>query len=199
VLVNMVVASVERLLQRRLLAVEVVDVSKPAMMLLNNGIGLALTAVVALFVPGEYGRLWRVFSENKEARPACLGSNLRREQRSVLSADELLDSSAPDLPLTSSLTPHPPTEQHRALYVAASAVVSVGISSAGLWFQSHVTATTFMVAGGACTAAGGHKALWAWPLLGTCPVGPRLCGSAVAGRHAASVALAAIQRAPPPW
>ena len=92
VLVNMVVASVERLLQRRLLAVEVVDVSKPAMMLLNNGIGLALTAVVALFVPGEYGRLWRVFSENKEARPACWGSNLRREHRSVLSADELLDS-----------------------------------------------------------------------------------------------------------
>ena len=68
-----------------MLAVEVVDVSKPAMMLLNNGIGLALTAVVALFVPGEYGRLWRVFSENKEARPACLGSKpqTRAAQRPV--------------------------------------------------------------------------------------------------------------------
>ena len=52
-LLNMAVASLERLLQRRLLAVEVVDVSKPGMMLLNNGIGFVLTAVVAAFVPGE--------------------------------------------------------------------------------------------------------------------------------------------------
>merc|ERR1740115_573426 len=35
-LLNMAVASLERLLQRRLLAVDVVDVSKPGMMLLNN-------------------------------------------------------------------------------------------------------------------------------------------------------------------
>ena len=34
--------------------------------------------------------------------------------------------------------------------MCASALVAVGISSTGLWFQSHVTATTFMVAGGAC-------------------------------------------------
>ena len=104
-LLNMVVASLERLLQRRLLAVEVVDVSKPGMMLLNNGIGFVLTAVVAAFVPGEYDRLGRVFTENAD---------------------------------------------NRALYVSASAVVAVGISSTGLWVQSHVTATTFMVAGGAC-------------------------------------------------
>mmetsp|Transcript_21976 Transcript_21976/g.44891 ORF Transcript_21976/g.44891 Transcript_21976/m.44891 type:complete len:363 (-) Transcript_21976:136-1224(-) len=104
-LLNMAVASLERLLQRRLLAVEVVDVSKPAMMLLNNAIGFMLTAVVAAFVPGEYDRLRRIFAENKD---------------------------------------------QRALYVCASALVAVGISSSGLWFQSHVTATTFMVAGGAC-------------------------------------------------
>ena len=104
-LLNMAVASLERLLQRRLLAVEVVDVSKPGMMLLNNGIGFVLTAVVAAFVPGEYARLRAIFSENKDSR---------------------------------------------ALYVCASALVAVGISSTGLWFQSHVTATTFMVAGGAC-------------------------------------------------
>ena len=104
-LLNMAVASLERLLQRRLLAVEVVDVSKPGMMLLNNGIGFVLTAVVAAFVPGEYARLRAIFSENKDSR---------------------------------------------ALYVCASALVAVGISSTGLWFQSHVSATTFMVAGGAC-------------------------------------------------
>ena len=104
-LLNMAVASLERLLQRRLLAVDVVDVSKPGMMLLNNGIGFVLTAIVAAFVPGEYGRLSAIFTENTDSR---------------------------------------------ALYVCASAVVAVGISSTGLWFQSHVTATTFMVAGGAC-------------------------------------------------
>jgi len=104
-LLNMAVASLERLLQRRLLAVDVVDVSKPGMMLLNNGIGFVLTAVVAAFVPGEYARLRAIFSENKDSR---------------------------------------------ALYVCASALVAVGISSTGLWFQSHVSATTFMVAGGAC-------------------------------------------------
>ena len=109
-LLNMAVASLERLLQRRLLAVEVVDVSKPGMMLLNNGIGFVLTAVVAAFVPGEYARLRAIFSENKDSR---------------------------------------------ALYVCASALVAVGISSTGLWFQSHVSATTFMVA--AARARGAHR------------------------------------------
>ena len=54
-LANLAFACAERMLQRHLLAVQSVDVSKPALMLLNNGIGALLACVVlAVFEPKEW-------------------------------------------------------------------------------------------------------------------------------------------------
>ena len=105
-LFNLVVACVERLLERYFLAVHVVDVSKPGLVLINNGVGFGLVAVIGAFVPGEYSRTWDAISQ----------ANVR------------------------------------AALVFASAAVGFGISYAGLWLQSLVTATSFMVLGSFCKA-----------------------------------------------
>lgn len=52
---NLFLACAERMAQRHLLAVQTVDVSKPALMVLNNGIGAIFgLAAVALFSPDEW-------------------------------------------------------------------------------------------------------------------------------------------------
>jgi len=54
-LANLCFACAERMLQRHLLAVQSVDVSKPALMLLNNGIGAVLASLVLLMLaPREW-------------------------------------------------------------------------------------------------------------------------------------------------
>ena len=106
-LLNLVVSCAERMVQRHLLAVHKVDVSKQGLVLLNNAIGFALVAIVAAFVPGEYARTWAAASE--------------ADLRSVL--------------------------------LCASAAVGLGISYSGIWLQSLVTATSFMVLGCFCKAA----------------------------------------------
>lgn len=77
-----------------------VEVSKPGLMLINNGIGFLLVGVVTCNVRGEL-------------------------QRTVSAL----------------------THWHKAVPVAASAIISIGISYFGLWLQQLVTATSFMVFG----------------------------------------------------
>jgi len=59
-LVNAMVASLERLMQRRLIAVKPVDISKTGMLLINNTVGLPYAASVLLFYP-EYQH-WSIIS-----------------------------------------------------------------------------------------------------------------------------------------
>lgn len=60
-LANLVCACAERMLQRHLLAVRSVDVSKPALMILNNGIGTMLAlGVMAFAEPRGWHRLGHV-------------------------------------------------------------------------------------------------------------------------------------------
>lgn len=56
-LLNLVLACAERMLQRHFLAVQKVEVSKPALMLLNNGIGAALALVVLLVMSPKEAKL----------------------------------------------------------------------------------------------------------------------------------------------
>ena len=65
-LLNLLFACTERLVQRHLLAVSAVDVSKPGLMLLNNGIGLPLTAVAAGFVKHEYARTLHALAKPRQ-------------------------------------------------------------------------------------------------------------------------------------
>ena len=101
---NLVIACADRLVQRHMLAVQKVDVSKPGLMLLNNGVGFVLVAGIAALVPGELARTWAAISE----------ANLR------------------------------------TFLVLASAIVGIGIAYAGIWLQSLITATSFMVLGCFC-------------------------------------------------
>ena len=58
-LANLSFACAERMLQRHLLAVKAVDVSKPALMILNNGVGAILACLAAgVLVPRE----WRLLA-----------------------------------------------------------------------------------------------------------------------------------------
>ena len=67
-LINICFACLERLGQRHLLAVDTVDVSKPGLMLLNNGIGLVLIAILAgVADPSEYTRMWRALRQPADA------------------------------------------------------------------------------------------------------------------------------------
>ena len=75
-LVNIVFACLERLGQRHLLAVDTVDVSKPGLMILNNGIGLLIIAVgVAVVDSEEYARTWNALSRPADAA-LVLGSSV---------------------------------------------------------------------------------------------------------------------------
>ena len=65
-LLNLLFACTERLVQRHLLAVSAVDVSKPGLMLLNNGIGLPLTVVAAGFVKHEYARTLHALAKPRQ-------------------------------------------------------------------------------------------------------------------------------------
>lgn len=75
---NLGFACAERLLQRHLLAVQSVDVSKPALMLLNNGIGAVLTAVaMAGFAPKEWHYLMQSVRHKVRAADCCQPSAIR--------------------------------------------------------------------------------------------------------------------------
>ena len=101
-LANLGFACAERMLQRHLLHVSEVDVSRTALMLLNNGIGAALTVLaVSLGKPREWHALYRALRHVRGA----------------------------------------------ASYTLASCVVGCAISYTGLWLQSLITATSFMVLG----------------------------------------------------
>ncbi|KAL1523507.1 hypothetical protein AB1Y20_018445 [Prymnesium parvum] len=101
-LANLLFSCAERMLQRHLLAVRGVSVSKPGLMLINNAVGAAFTLlIIALF--------------QETAQLHHLAIRMRR---------------------TSVLTP-----------VVASCFVGALISYSGLWLQSLVTATSFMVLG----------------------------------------------------
>ena len=57
-MVNLAAACMERLAQRHLLAVKTVDCSRPALMVLNNGIGAVLTSILLVaFAPTEWHAL----------------------------------------------------------------------------------------------------------------------------------------------
>jgi len=59
-LLNLAFACAERMVQRHLLAIATVDVSKPALMILNNGIGAVLAvALVPFFGHGQWHHLSR--------------------------------------------------------------------------------------------------------------------------------------------
>ena len=53
--INLFAAVLERLVQRKLIALEPIDVSKQGMMLLNNGIG----AILLLPIMAAFGEVWR--------------------------------------------------------------------------------------------------------------------------------------------
>jgi len=101
-LANLGFACAERMLQRHLLVVTEVDVSRTGLMLLNNGLGAALTVLAIAF---SSPREWR---------------QLYRSLRHVRGA---------------------------ATYTLASCAVGCAISYCGLWLQSLITATSFMVLG----------------------------------------------------
>jgi len=58
VILNLIAAVFERIAQRHLLAVRVVDVSRPSLMILNNTTGVVLVLIVQIiFVPDDAFRL----------------------------------------------------------------------------------------------------------------------------------------------
>jgi drug/metabolite transporter (DMT)-like permease len=71
-LINMGIAIIERLLQRRFIAIKPLDLSKTAMMLLNNGVGM-LPQVVILLVLQEPAKYAQVFARARPVDYVVLG------------------------------------------------------------------------------------------------------------------------------
>ncbi len=74
---NLVSACAERMVQRHLLAVHAVDVSKPGLMLLNNGIGCVLSALaLQLTAPAQWHKLYRAARRERHALVAVAASSI---------------------------------------------------------------------------------------------------------------------------
>lgn len=148
-LANLAFACAERMLQRHLLAVKSVDVSKPALMILNNGIGAVLAGVVMLVLAPREGRLL-VHSLHHKARARHA---LHPPSPPPPVACTACLASPPHTPTPRPpprlLTARPPNawQSGTGLAVVLSCVIGCAISYSGLWLQRLVTATSFMVLG----------------------------------------------------